>query len=114
MTLTAKHIAPGDVIPHTPSSAVAAGDVVVVGDVVAVATRPIAANELGALAVEGIFEFPKFTNSGDDEMTPGTKVYWDSNDEVITTTAGSFKVAGYVTETAADEAATVRVKLARA
>lgn len=113
MTLTAKYIESGRTIPYTPSSAVSAGDVVVLGDLVCVATRDIAANELGALDCEGVFEFPKFTNSGDDSMDQGTVVYWDTSDLVITATQGSFKQAGHVFVDAADGGATVRVKLGR-
>jgi len=45
----------GDVIRYTPTTGVAAGEAVVVGSIVGVASRPIAANELGNLSVEGIF-----------------------------------------------------------
>jgi predicted RecA/RadA family phage recombinase len=45
----------GDAIPYTPTTGVAAGDAVEVGSIVGVASRPIAANELGSLNVEGIF-----------------------------------------------------------
>ena len=45
----------GSVIRYTPTTGVAAGEAVVVGSIVGVASRPIAANELGSLNVEGIF-----------------------------------------------------------
>ena len=45
----------GSSIPYTPTTGVAAGEAVVVGSIVGVASRPIAANELGNLNVEGIF-----------------------------------------------------------
>lgn len=54
----ASYVQDGDVIDHTPASAVAAGEVVVIGSLVAVAPRPIAANALGALSVEGVWEMP--------------------------------------------------------
>ena len=54
----ASYVADGDLLDYTPSSAVAAGEVVVLGAMVAVAPRPIAANALGAVAVEGVFEMP--------------------------------------------------------
>ena len=54
----ASYVADGDLLDYTPSSAVAAGEVVVLGAMVAVAPRPIAANALGSVAVEGVFEMP--------------------------------------------------------
>ena len=43
----------GNAIDHTPTADVAAGDVVVQGDLIGVAKTPIPANTLGALAVVG-------------------------------------------------------------
>lgn len=69
----------GGSIDYTPGSAVAAGDVVVQGDLVGVAKRPIAANELGALAVEGVFDFAK---GGGVAYTVGTILYWDDTGKI--------------------------------
>ena len=54
----ASYVQDGDLLDHTPASAVAAGDVVVIGSLVGVAPRAIAAGALGALAVEGVYEMP--------------------------------------------------------
>jgi len=54
----ASYVANGDLLDYTPSSAVAAGEVVVLGAMVAVAPRPIAANALGSVAVDGVWEMP--------------------------------------------------------
>jgi predicted RecA/RadA family phage recombinase len=51
----------GKYIDHTPGGALASGDVVVQGDLVGVMLRPLAAGELGALAVDGVFDFAKNT-----------------------------------------------------
>ena len=59
----ASYVQEGHVIDHTPASAVAAGDVVVVGALVGVAPRAIAANSVGALSVEGVFELPIATGA---------------------------------------------------
>lgn len=99
-------------IDYTPASAVASGDVVVIGDIVAVATEPIAANVLGAVDVEGVFTLPKATTSA-SAITAGAKLYWDASGEVATTTAGSNKTAGYAVAAAAAATATVDVKLSR-
>jgi predicted RecA/RadA family phage recombinase len=100
-------------IDYTPSGAVAAGDIVVVGEIVGVAPRAIAASALGALDVEGEFDFPKSTGSA-SALTLGAKVYWDASGAVVTTTASSHKVAGHVSKAAAAADSTVRIKLARA
>jgi len=59
----ASYVSQGDILDHTPSSAVAAGEVVVIGAIIGVAPRPIAANTLGSLAVEGVFEMPVATGA---------------------------------------------------
>ena len=59
----ASYVQDGDLLDHTPSSAVAAGDVVVIGALVGVAPRASAANAVGALAVEGVFEIPCATGA---------------------------------------------------
>ncbi len=53
----------------------AAGAVVVQGELIGVAKTPIAANALGALAVAGVFDLPKA--SGDGGIAAGAEVYWD-------------------------------------
>jgi predicted RecA/RadA family phage recombinase len=59
----ASYVSQGDILDHTPSSAVAAGEVVVIGAIIGVAPRPIAANALGTLAVEGVWEMPVATGA---------------------------------------------------
>jgi predicted RecA/RadA family phage recombinase len=59
----ASYVQVGDLLDYTPASAVAAGDVVVIGSLVGVAPRAIAANAVGALAVEGVFEIPCATGA---------------------------------------------------
>lgn len=99
-------------IPYTPSGAVTAGTVVVLGDIIGIATRAIAANTRGTLSVRGIFTFAKATTSG-SALTAGDTVYWDATNEVITTTAQGNTFAGHVHEAKADSASTVDVILSR-
>jgi predicted RecA/RadA family phage recombinase len=54
----ASKVQDGDLLDYTPASAVAAGEVVVLGSLVAVAPRPIAANALGAVAIDGVWSMP--------------------------------------------------------
>jgi len=103
----------GDRIEYTPSSDVGAGDVVVQGDLVGIATEAIDASVQGSLAVEGVFTVPKAVTSG-SALTAGTKVYWDAANEIATTTVGSNKYMGKVVKAAAATTATVDVRLGQA
>lgn len=106
-------------IDYTPGSAVTAGDVIVLGDLVAVAEVDIAAGELGALALNGTFRVAKITGA----ITVGAKVYWNPTGDPVggtagsgaaTATAGSLKLMGYAAAAAASGDATVDVVLAGA
>jgi predicted RecA/RadA family phage recombinase len=72
-------------VEHTPGSAVAAGDVVVVGNTPRIAHRPIPANEPGALAAGGGVYLCK-AQAGSD-VGAGVKVFWDNTNNVVSTTA---------------------------
>ncbi|GJQ27810.1 MAG: hypothetical protein HBSAPP02_28420 [Phycisphaerae bacterium] len=100
----------GGAIDYTPGAAVAAGDVVVIGELVGVAKTPIAANALGALAVRGVFDFAKATGVG-TAISAGANVYWDDANNVATTTATGNKLIGKCVKAAADADATVRVRM---
>jgi len=97
-------------VDYTPGSPVSAGDVVVQEELVGIATEGIAANKLGALAVEGVFDFPKDTGSG-DAIAAGINCYWDATNEVATSTASTHKLIGKSVAAAAASAATVRIKM---
>ena len=94
-------------LDYTPSAAVAAGDVVVLNDLVCVAPLAIAANKLGAVAVEGVFELPKASGA----IGQGAIVYWDSTNSNITTTSTSNKRAGKAAYAQASGDTTVKVLL---
>ena len=102
----------GDSIDYTPGADVAAGAVVVQGELVGVARRPIPANTLGALAVEGVFDFPKATGVG-TAITAGANCYWNAAAQQATTTASGNKLIGKTVRAAADADATVRVRLSQ-
>lgn len=98
----------GDTVDYTPASDVAAGDVIVQGELVGVAKREMKAGELGALSVAGTFEFPKATGAG-TAIPAGSKVYWDATAKVATTSdgGGANKSIGKTAKDAADADATV-------
>ncbi len=63
----------GEQIDYTPGTAKSAGDVVVVGNYVGVCNIDIAANVLGALSTEGVFDFSKVTGA----IADGENIYWN-------------------------------------
>ena len=109
---TATFVHDGNAIDYTPGSDVAAGDVVVQEELVGIAKQPIAANALGALAVTGVFDFPKTAGVG-EAIAAGAKVYWDVADQVAKTDdeTGANKLLGKTIAAAGDDDATVRVRL---
>ena len=108
----ADFIQDGASIDYTPGSAVAAGDVVVQGDLVGVAKVPIPAGHAGALAVEGVFDFDKEADGG-VTFAVGSLAYWDAVNKfaVPDDGGGAFKLLGKVVVAAADADSSVRVRL---
>lgn len=98
----------GNAIDHTPVAAVAAGDVVVQGDLIGVAKQPIAANTPGALAVSGVFDFAKLAAL---VLAVGDLAYWDDAANVATNVSAGNKLIGKVVRAAAAADATVRIRL---
>ncbi len=95
-------------IDYMPAADVAAGDVVVQGDLIGVTKQPIKANQLGALAVEGVFDFTKLAGLA---LAAGAIVYWDDAANVATNVAAGNKQLGKVVRAAAAADATVRVRM---
>lgn len=104
----------GAAIDYTPVADVAPGDVVVQSDLIGIAKREIKANTLGALAVEGVFDFAKEAGGG-VTFSAGDLAYWDDTNDVAVTTdgAGANKLLGKAVADAADADATVRVRLSQ-
>ena len=94
MEATLKHGSPL-MVDHTPSSAVVAGQVVVIGEIPFVAHLDIDANRQGALAMGGAV-YAVTADAGTIE--PGDKVYWNDTTNKVTETAaaGANKHFGYV------------------
>lgn len=89
-------------------SAVAAGDLVVIGVRVGVAKVDIAAGASGAVAMEGVFEVPKEAALA---VSQGDLLYCDVTSGELDKTATAQTLAGYAAEDAAGAASVVRVKL---
>lgn len=107
----------GGAIDHTPGSAVDAGDVVELGTIPLVSPRDIAANALGALDTEGVYDVDKDSST----FTAGDAVYWDNDGSAVgggtgaaSSTATGNNLMGVAVADAATGASKVRVKLTAA
>ena len=90
--MDARYVQRGDAIDYTPMADVAAGDVVVLaGKLVGVAKLDIKAEELGALALTGVYEVAKATGFA---VAAGGEVGWDAANKkaVAAGTSGSVKL----------------------
>lgn len=102
----------GAAIDYTPGADTPAGTVVVQGDLVGVTRVDLKSGQLGALAVEGVFDFPKATTAGTG-FTAGQLAYWDNTNDVATKTETGNKLIGKVVRAAADADATIRIRLSQ-
>lgn len=99
--MTARYIQRGESIDYIPETPVAAGDLVILNDLVGVAKLDIPAGTLGALAVGGVYEMPK----GAAAIAFGKKVYWDATAKTVVTTAtGNTLIGKAVCDTVAADA----------
>jgi len=99
----------GDVVDFTLDSDVSVGDVVAKNDLVGVATVSGLTGETIGLAISGVWEI-KAKNA--DAVEFGKKLYFDSTNRELTTTADSNTKAGIaVSKKAANTDGAVLVKL---
>jgi len=71
----ATYVAPGKMVDYTPSADVSAGDIVIQSGMVGAATTAIDSNNLGAIAVEGVFDIVQVAAI----VAAGTPMYWDTD-----------------------------------
>lgn len=72
-------------VDYTPSGAVAAGDVIIIGQHPRIAHNIIAASALGALAAGGgVYTMTKAASDGG--ILAGQRVFWDDTNNVVTKT----------------------------
>ena len=92
----------------------AAGDVIVLGEMVAVAKLDIKAGTRGALHVSGVFDFPKATGST-NVFVAGTTLYWNALGKVATgnDSGGNNKLIGKAVAAADSAATVVRIRLSQ-
>lgn len=101
-------IQPGEMIDVVAAAAVASGDVVVLEDLIGVASMDAAVGASFAMALEGVFELPKDSNAID----AGVKVSWHIASEHVQEAGGAgTKEIGYCVKAASAGDAKIKVKL---
>lgn len=83
--MIARYVQKGDSIDYRPTEAVAAGDVIVIADLVGIARLDIAGGTLGSLAVVGVFDIEKASGA----IPAGSTLYWDAGAKKATLVSGS-------------------------
>lgn len=110
--MTKKYIGPGDVLDWTngTGSAVSSNDVVQLDFMCyGIALTDIANGAEGSVQRVGVFELAKTTSQA---WVAGDPLYWDTDNEKLTTTPGLYAFIGYASESAASAAAVGKVLLA--
>jgi len=96
----------GESIDYTPTAELKFGDVVSLNTRVGIAAADIPANTVGALAVTGVWAFPKAAGA----IAVGAAVSYDTAKKVAGTAEGGIP-AGWCVKAAADADTTVWVKI---
>lgn len=107
MAFVAQRLKDAGAIDYIPAANVAAGDVVVVGNLVGVAPVAIAAGTLGAVETCGTF---RIATASATTFAIGDPVYFDATNKVATATGTDVKI-GYAVATCGSGALTVDVYL---
>ena len=106
--MATNYVQEGNALDYTPSGAdVASGDFVLIGTIGGVAKTAIADGKTGAVHVRGVFSVPKASGA----VNQGAKLYWNSTNSNLTTTASGNTIVGVAAEAAASGDATVKVLL---
>jgi len=112
--MNATYIHEGNGIDYTPAADVAAGEVVVQGELVGITKRDIPAGTLGTLELTGVYDIAKATGAS-TAIGVGLDVYWDEGNAVATTdsASGVNKRIGRTVAAAADDDEVVRVRMSQ-
>ena len=98
----------GKALDYTASgSDVSSGDLVVIGTIGGIAKTDIADGKTGAVHISGVFSVAKASGA----VTQGQKLYWNSSNSNLTTTASGHTLVGVAAAAAASGDATVKVLL---
>lgn len=106
--MATNYIQEGKALNYTPSGAdVASGDFLVIGAIGAVAKTDIADGKTGAVHICGVFSVAKASGA----ITQGAKLYWNSTNSNLTTTASGNTLVGVAAAAAASGDANVPLLL---
>lgn len=105
--MLARYVQKGDAIDYRPAEVIAAGDVVVIADLVGIARLDIEPGTLGSLAVVGVFDVVKAAGA----VPSGSTVYWDAGAKQATLVSGSNHYLGKAIAASEANDETVRVLL---
>lgn len=106
--MATNYVQEGKTLDYTPSGAdVASGDFVVIGTIGGVAKTTIADGKTGAVHISGVFSIAKASGA----VTQGAKLYWNSTNSNLTTTASGNTLVGVAAEAAASGDATAKLLL---
>jgi predicted RecA/RadA family phage recombinase len=107
---TTKFVHEGAAIDYTPGADIPAGTVVVQGELVGTTRVDLKSGQLGSLAVQGVFDFPKATGAG-SALAVGALAYWDAANKVATKVSTGNKLIGKVVRNTVDADTIVRIRL---
>ena len=112
--MATNYVQNGEVLAYTNAgSAIASGDVVVIGNIMGVALTDIANLETGSVAIEGVFTLPKVAGA---VIAQGEKVIWDVSagafdDSEATPATGDVSGCCIAMEAAGNGVTSIAVKL---
>jgi predicted RecA/RadA family phage recombinase len=97
----------GKTLDYTAGADISSGQFVLIGAIGGVAKTNIANGKVGAVHVKGVFNVVKASGA----ITQGAKLYWNSTNSNLTTTASGNTFVGVAAEAAASGDATVKLLL---
>ena len=105
--MATNYVQKGDALNYTAGADIASGDFVLIGAIGGVAETAIANGKSGAVHIKGVFSVAKASGA----VTQGAKLYWNSTNSNLTTTASGNTFVGVAAEAAASGDASVKVLL---
>ncbi len=106
--MATNYIQEGKALNYTPSGAdVSSGDLVVIGTIAGIAKTDIADGKTGAVHISGVFSVAKASGA----VSQGAKLYWNSSNSNLTTTASGNTLVGVAAAAALSGDATIPLLL---
>ena len=105
--MNAQFLHDGNTIDFTPTTAIAAGDIVTRGGLVGIAKLDIDAGTQGAISLSGVYKVAK----GTEKFVTGESVFWDATTSLATHTLTDHQYLGKAVAYAGETDETVSVRL---